>query len=59
MNLIELIISEAQNDEENSNNQSERLEGLYDGADDKGKQLIDDALICICGWSLPSLRNRR
>lgn len=58
MNLIELIIYEAQNDEENSNNQSDRLNQLYDSADAKGKQLIDDALICICGWSMSSLRER-
>ena len=58
MNLIELIISEAQNDEENSNNQSTLLERLYNKADDNGKQLLDDALICICGWSLPSLRSK-
>ena len=56
MNLIELIIYEAQN--ENSNSQSDRLNQLYDSADAKGKQLIDDALICICGWSMSSLKER-
>jgi hypothetical protein len=58
MNLIEIILSEAQNDDEDTSDQSDRLNQLYDSADEKGKQLIDDALICICGWSMSSLIER-
>lgn len=35
--------------------QSERLATLYANASAEGKQLLDDALICICGYSIPTL----
>lgn len=37
-------------------NQSAELIRTYNNADDAGKALIDGALICICGWSMESLR---
>jgi hypothetical protein len=36
---------------------SDRLERLYDDADAAGKALIDDVLICLCGYSMPSLKD--
>jgi hypothetical protein len=36
---------------------SDRLMRLYDDADEKGKALIDDVLICLCGYSMPSLKD--
>lgn len=38
--------------------QSDRLERLYEHSDEAGKALIDAALICICGYSIPTLRER-
>lgn len=36
---------------------SDRLERLYADADTKGKALIDDVLICMCGYSFDSLKD--
>ena len=35
--------------------QSVRLATLYDAADDRGKDLLDQAFICLCGWSMKTL----
>ena len=58
MNLMELILDEMLTDDENTDKQSSILESLYDNADDTGKALIDRTLICLCGWSLKTLRER-
>jgi len=31
------------------------LVNLYETADIKGKELIDDVFICLCGWSMKNL----
>lgn len=36
-------------------NQSERLIADYEAADDATKKIMDDMLICICGYSMLSL----
>lgn len=38
--------------------QSERLERLYLSADDAGKELLDQAFTCLCGWRLSTLLER-
>ena len=58
MNLIELILSEMQDDDADTEDQSQRLEQVYDEADQTGKKAIDDTLICLCGYSMDSLRNK-
>ena len=58
MNLMELILDEMLTDEDGTDKQSSILEALYDSADDTGKELIDRTLICLCGWSLKTLRER-
>lgn len=35
--------------------QSERLADVYLGADDAGKDVLDRAFICLCGWQLKTL----
>jgi hypothetical protein len=58
MNLIELIDREMDGDYEDTTDQSERLIDLYQRADAAGKKLIDDAFICLCGWSMTSLLSK-
>jgi hypothetical protein len=43
---------------EDDEDQSDRLLELYDQADEKGKALLDDALTCICGYNMRSLKER-
>jgi hypothetical protein len=38
--------------------QSALLEEAYDTADDAGKALLDTAFICLCGYSLKTLREQ-
>lgn len=35
--------------------QSERLADIYLSADDAGKDVLDRAFICLCGWQLKTL----
>lgn len=39
--------------------QSERLLNTYLEADDAGKSLIDDFMICLCGWSMKTMTKER
>ena len=45
-----------QNDD-NSLRQAEQLEALYEISTDTQKKAIDNAFICICGYSLDTLIN--
>jgi len=56
MNLIERVTEVMETDYDNMDKQSALLLELYDRADDAGKQLLDQAFVCLCGWSLKSLR---
>ena len=55
-NLIEHIFSLMQNDDD-AMRQSEQLEALYEISTDIQKKAIDNALICICGYSLDTIIN--
>jgi len=46
-------------DDDDPIDQSERLRDLYTGATKAQRKLLDDAFICLCGWSLDSLLQRR
>lgn len=53
--LIEEFIRAVQSDDEPWDKKGERLIRTYQSADDKGKALIDDLFITLCGWSLETL----
>lgn len=57
-NLIGTIFQEILSDDADQEEQSEKLYDLYEAQDEKGQKLIDDALICICGWGMESLLNK-
>lgn len=44
--------------EKDSEDQSEQLEKLYEICTDTQKKAIDNALICLCGYSLDTIINR-
>ncbi len=52
-----IILSVIQNDTEDPHKQSDQLEALYNIATDTQKKAIDNALICICGYSLDTIIN--
>jgi len=56
-NIIEGIETLMANDGEDAEKQSEILESLYEIATDTQKKAIDNALICICGYSLDTMIN--
>lgn len=56
-NLIEGIEKLMSSDSENREKQSEQLESLYEIATATQKKAIDNALICICGYSLNTIIN--
>ena len=56
-NLIEGIFTLIQKDTENPIKQSERLAGFYEICTDVQKKAIDNAMICICGYSLNTIIN--
>lgn len=56
-NTIEGILTLMQNDEENLEKQSEILESLYEVSTDTQKKAINNAFICICGYSLDTIIN--
>ena len=56
-NLIEGIHYLMSNDNEDPQKQSESLEALYEIATDTQKKAIDNAFICVCGYSLDTLIN--
>jgi hypothetical protein len=55
MNLIDYIEEEMRNDDEDREKESRRLVQDYEAASEAEKRAIDGALICLCGWSLPTL----
>ena len=59
MNLIERVTREMADDDDNMTKQSELLAEAYERADDAGKKLLDDAFVCLCGWSMKTLLERQ
>lgn len=57
-NLIEGIFTLISKDSEDPMKQSEQLEALYEISTDTQKKAIDNALICICGYSLDTIINQ-
>ena len=53
MTLVEIIKEEMFNDDED---QSDRILQQYEVADQAGKDIIDELLISLCGWSMVSLK---
>jgi len=56
-NTIATIFTLMSNDNEDQFKQSEQLESLYEIATKTQKKAIDNALICICGYSLDTIIN--
>ena len=55
--IIETIFGLMGNDDEDPQKQSEILEALYEVCTDTQKKAIDNAFICICGYSLDTIIN--
>ena len=55
MNILEIILQEMMSDDENTEDQSQRLHGIYHNADKGEREVLDKAFICVCGWSLDTL----
>ena len=58
MNLIERITKLILSDDECTEKQSDILKNTYEDATPEAQAAIDDALICICGYSLKTLLDR-
>lgn len=58
MNIIDFIREEANKDEENTEKQSDILNRAYDEGTDEQKGAIDEALMCICGWTMKTIREK-
>lgn len=50
--LIDWIASAMGSDDADTSDQSSRLATLYGSATDAEKAVLDNAFICLCGWSL-------
>lgn len=55
MNLIEIIYDQMITDDYNTSKSSHRILETYDNADSETKDIIDDILISLCGYSMPTL----
>ena len=56
-NSITTIFTLMSKDNEDPFKQSEQLESLYEIATSSQKKAIDNALICICGYSFDTIIN--
>ena len=56
-NTISTIFTLMSKDSEDPFKQSEQLESLYEIATSTQKKAIDNALICICGYSMDTILN--
>ena len=56
-NIIEAISLLIDEDGENQLNQSEIIKATYANAVDSEKKIIDEIMICICGYSLDTIIN--
>ena len=55
MNLIQKIIEEALTDTDDSDYQSDLIIELYQNSSQEERKVLDELLVCICGWELKSL----
>lgn len=54
--MIPDIVSEIRESiDEDDENQSQRIISAYDAANGYERRVMDDLLICICGWGMKSL----
>ena len=56
MSYIEFILNQMNCDEEDPDKQSTRLEYYYQISDEQTRAVINLILICLCGWSFPTIR---
>ena len=57
MDLIEMIVSEAQEDMDDSGRQSRLISELFENASPEERKAMNELLVCICGWQFESLQN--
>jgi len=55
MNLMERIQEQIRTDDEDTEKQSSKLMDIYAATDEKGRALIDDVMMTLCGWRLATL----
>lgn len=58
MNVIDFICNEGINDPDANDKQAERLIRIYEEGTDEQKKALDDAFICICGWSFLTIQEK-
>ena len=56
LNLISVIYEQMTTDDGADQNQSDRLERLYNEATPYGKFIIDEVLMTICGWCFETIK---
>lgn len=54
-NLIESIYFAMDGDDEDRDKQSAKLVAVYEEATPNGRQLLNEAFTCLCGWTLATL----
>ena len=52
LDIISTIRSEMESDDDN---ESVRLLGLYEAADDNERAILDAALVALCGWTMENI----
>jgi len=55
--IIEGIFTLMENDSEDQTKQSDQLEAFYEVCTDAQKKIINNVMICICGYSLDTIIN--
>ena len=55
MNEIQMIVRGAEDELPDSQKNAEDLDNLYEQANDRERELIDQVLVCICGWNYSSI----
>jgi hypothetical protein len=55
MSLIATITEEILSDD---TDQSNRLQSLYENGTEQDRKAIDEAMMCVCGWTLETLIQR-
>lgn len=52
MTLIDAILAEMLDDDADRADQSRRLRALYHDATPEVRAALNDAMVCLCGWSM-------
>lgn len=58
INLISVIYDQMATDEGGDQKQSDRLERLYNEGTDRDRFIIDEVLMCLCGWSFEAIKSQ-